>query len=264
MNLKQCLFTNNEAYKANTIRAVKGIMIHSTAANNPYLKRYVGPNDGLLGVNKYGNHWNVYHPGGKNIGPHTFTDKVKKGICDTCGGRQVCANAFIGKLADGTIATYQTLPWNIRGWHSGAGAKGNADAMGYIGVEICEDGLTDKTYFEKVYQEAVELCVYLCKKYNLTEKNIICHSEGHAQGIASNHGDVMHWFPKFGKNMNTFRAAVKAGLANNGKAEKIGYRVFDENDKQIGYFSVAENAVNMVRSQLTKGKGAKVQVVNKG
>jgi hypothetical protein len=32
-------------------------------------------------------------------------------------------------------------------------------------------------------------------------------------GIASNHGDVMHWFPKHGKNMDTFRAAVKALLA---------------------------------------------------
>lgn len=251
MNLKQCLFTNNEAYKANTKRAVKGIMIHSTGANNPNLKRYVQPDDGKLGKNLYGNHWNIAKP----------------------GGREVCAHAFIGKLADGTIATYQTLPWEIRGWHSGKGVKGNADVMGYIGIEICEDGLTDKAYFEKVYQEAVEVCIYLCKKYNLTEKNIICHSEGHAQGIASNHGDVMHWFPKFGKNMDTFRAAVKAGLANNGKAEtdaetkpeaKIGYRVFDEHDKQIGYFSVAENAVNMVRKQLISGKGAKVQVINKG
>ena len=32
---------------------------------------------------------------------------------------------------------------------------------------------------------------------------------GYKQGIASNHGDVMHWFPKHGKSMDTFRAAVK-------------------------------------------------------
>ncbi|MBR4870107.1 MAG: LysM peptidoglycan-binding domain-containing protein, partial [Oscillospiraceae bacterium] len=31
--------------------------------------------------------------------------------------------------------------------------------------------------------------------------------------IASNHGDVMHWFPKHGKSMDTFRAAVKELLA---------------------------------------------------
>ena len=38
---------------------------------------------------------------------------------------------------------------------------------------------------------------------------IICHSEGAKLGIASNHGDVMHWFPKHGKSMDTFRADVK-------------------------------------------------------
>ena len=99
------------------------------------------------------------------------------------------------------------MPWDHRGWHAGGSANNT-----HIGFEICEDGLTDNTYFEKVYQEAVELCAYLCKEYGLTEKNIICHSEGYKQGIASNHGDVMHWFPKHGKNMDTFRAAVKEFL----------------------------------------------------
>lgn len=64
-----------------------------------------------------------------------------------------------------------------------------------------------------MYREAVELCAYLCKEYGLTEQNIICHSEGYKQGVASNHGDVMHWFPKHGKSMDTFRAEVKALLA---------------------------------------------------
>ena len=54
--------------------------------------------------------------------------------------------------------------------------------------------------------------MYLCKEFNLTEKNIICHSEGYKKGIASNHADVMHWFPKFGKSMDTFRADVKRAL----------------------------------------------------
>ena len=90
--------------------------------------------------------------------------------------------------------------------------------MGYIGFEICEDDLTDRAYFEKVYREAVELCVYLCQQFDLTEKDIICHSEGHTRGIASNHADVIHWFPKFGKNMDTFRADVKSELE---KAEKV-------------------------------------------
>ena len=77
--------------------------------------------------------------------------------------------------------------------------------------------LTDRTYFNQVYREAVELCAMLCKEYDLTEADIICHSEGYKQGIASNHGDVMHWFPKHGKSMDTFRADVKAFL--DGKEE---------------------------------------------
>ena len=185
MNLHKLIFTENACYKAGRTITVKGIMVHSTGANNPNLKRYVGPDDGLLGVNQYGNYWNTYHP----------------------DGREVCVHAFIGKLADGSIATYQTLPWNHRGWHAGGSANNT-----HIGFEICEDGLTDYTFFQKVYREAVELCVYLCKEYGLTEKNIICHSEGYKQGVASNHGDVMHWFPKHGKSMDTFRADVKALL----------------------------------------------------
>ena len=182
MNLHKLILTENACYKAGKKISVKGIMVHSTGANNPWLKRYVGPDDGLLGKNQYNNHWNTYHP----------------------GGREVCVHGFIGKLADGTIATYQTLPWDHRGWHAGGSANNT-----HIGFEICEDGLSDASYFNAVYKEAVELCAYLCKQYGLTEKNIICHSEGYKQGIASNHGDVMHWFPKHGKNMDTFRAAVK-------------------------------------------------------
>ena len=187
MNLHKLLLTENDCYKAGRTITPKGIMVHSTGANNPNLKRYVGPDDGLLGVNQYGNHWNTATP----------------------GGSQVCVHAFIGKLKDGTIATYQTLPWNMRGWHGG-GSSNNT----HIGFEICEDGLTDPAYFSAVYKEAVDLCVYLCKQYGLTEKNIICHCEGYKQGIASNHGDVMHWFPKYGKSMDTFRADVKSGLAS--------------------------------------------------
>ena len=182
MNLHKLIFTENACYKSGRKITVKGIMVHSTGANNPNLRRYVGPDDGLLGQNQYNNHWNTHHP----------------------GGREVCVHGFIGKLKDGSIATYQTLPWNHRGWHAGGSANNT-----HIGFEICEDGLTDASYFRKVYQEAVELCAYLCKEYGLTEKDIICHSEGYKKGIASNHGDVMHWFPKHGKSMDTFRAAVK-------------------------------------------------------
>jgi N-acetylmuramoyl-L-alanine amidase len=173
MNLEQHLLTNNDCYKAGEHIAVKGLMLHSTGANNPNLSRYVPA-------------WNVPKP----------------------DGREVCVHGFIGKRADGTIGTYQTLPWDMRGWH--CGGSGNNT---HIAVEICEDGLTDPAYFNAVYHEAVELFAFLCKTYGLTERNILCHSEGHAQGIASNHADVMHWFPKHGKSMDTFRADVKAHIS---------------------------------------------------
>lgn len=188
MNLKTLLLTKNACYLAGRTIVPKGIMVHSTGANNPNLKRYVGPDDGLLGTNQYNNHWNQNNP----------------------DSRQVCVHAFIGKLADGTIATYQTLPWNHRGWHAGGDANNT-----HISFEICEDGLTDKTYFNAVYQEAVELCAYLCKMYSLDPTKdgvIIGHFEGYKRGIASNHGDPHNWFPKHGKSMDTFRAAVKAAM----------------------------------------------------
>lgn len=197
MNLKKCLLTNNDCYRSGKTIQVKGIMVHSTGANNPNLKRYVQPNDGLLGVNNNGNDWN-----------HSGISK--------------CVHAFIGKLSDGTIATYQTLPWNFRGWHAGGSANDS-----YISFEICEDGLNDSTYFNLVYREAVELTAYLCKMYNLNpalDGVVICHSEGFKRGIASNHGDVEHWFPKFGKSMNNFRSDVIKEMED----EPMDYKQFKE------------------------------------
>lgn len=146
-------------------------------------------------------------------------------------------HVFICRLKDGSIATYQTLPWNHRGWHAGGDANNT-----HIGFEICQDGLTDKTYFNKVYKEAVELCAYLCKQYKLTKKNIIGHYEGYQKKIASNHGDPRHWFSKHGKSMDTFRADVKKELAKGTTNSKPStwskklYRV------QIGVYSVKANA----------------------
>lgn len=227
MNLKKLILTKNDCFKAGKTIVPKGIMVHSTGANNPSLKRYIGPNDGLLGVNKYNNHWNQAKP----------------------SGRQVCAHAFIGKLANGSIASYQTLPWNHRGWHAGGSANNT-----HIGFEICEDGLTNLAYFNKVYREAVELCVHLCKIYGLTEKDIIGHYEGHQKGIASNHADPRHWFSKHGKSMDSFRAEVKRLLAVSN--EKLKPASPSQNKKlyrvQVGAYSVKANA----QAQLKKVKAA--------
>lgn len=65
--------------------------------------------------------------------------------------------------------------------------------------------LIERNILQKSIYRAVELCVYLCNMYGLTERNIICHSEGARLG-ASGHSDVMHWFPKHGENIDSFRA----------------------------------------------------------
>ena len=177
MNLKQCFLKKNECYIIGAKIIVQGLMLHSTGANNPNISRYVPLEIATP------NNWDTYKP----------------------GGREVCVHGFIGRLLNGTIASVQTLPWNMRGWHC-AGKANNT----HIGIEICEDGLEDLNYFNKVYNEAVELFAYLCKMYNLDPSTqIICHCEGHKKGIASNHADVMHWFPKHGKSMDTFREDVK-------------------------------------------------------
>ncbi len=225
MNLRKLIFTNNACYKAGRTITPEGIMVHSTGANNPNLRRYVGPDDGLLGKNQYNNHWNQERP----------------------DSRQVCVHGFIGKLADGSIATYQTLPWNHRGWHGGSGPKGSVNDT-HIGFEICEDGLTDKAYFNAVYKEATELCAYLCKVYKLdplADGVIIGHFEGHRRGIASNHGDPNNWFPKHGKSMDIFRADVGKLLVASTPAQtptvpKKLYRV------QVGAYSVKANAEAML------------------
>lgn len=184
MRLYKALLTHNDCYlRGRTIRP-QGVMVHSTGANNPYLRRYLAPDDGRLGEPSP-RHWNQ-------------------------GGVGACVHAMIGKLADGRVATYQTLPWNMRGWH--CGRSGNDT---HIAFEICEDGLTDEVYFRQTYQEAVELTAYLCQFYHLDPQAdgvVLCHSEGYARGIASNHADVMHWWRKFGVDMDDFRAAVAAEM----------------------------------------------------
>lgn len=200
MNLKTCILTNNDCYKAGRTIVPRGVMVHSTGANNPNLKRYVQPDDGILGVNANRNDWN--RPG------------VAK-----------CTHAFIGKGKDGSVYTYQTLPWNHRGWHAGAGANNT-----HIAFEICEDGLADGEYFAKVYREAVELTAMMCKMFGLdplAEGVVICHSEGADMGIASGHADVMHWFPKHGKDMDDFRADVAEEMAEK-KPTEPPYETVDE------------------------------------
>lgn len=177
MRLRRQYLTKNDCYRTDRTIQVKGVMVHSTGANNPRVCRYV-PGDKEMGLNTADNHW----------------DRP---------GLSKCVHAFVGRFADGGVGAVQTLPWTHRGWHAG-GAANNT----HIGFEICEDGLDNPDYFHQIYEESVQLTAMLCKQFGLdplASGVVICHAEGHELGVASGHGDVLHWFPKMGKSMDDFR-----------------------------------------------------------
>ena len=224
MRLRQQILTKNECYITGRTIKPKGVMVHSTGANNPNVSRYV-PGDAEMGCSGRPR-WNTYHAGGEDTKAHAFVlDPVEK-HCKTCGGDQKCVHAFIGKFADGGIGTVQTLPWNWRGWHSGGSSNDT-----HIGFEICEDGLTDPVYFKAAYQEAVELTAWLCKQYGLDPLEdgvVICHQEGYRRGVASNHADVLHWFPKLGKSMDDFRQDVAEAIKQGKEDDDMDQEKFDQ------------------------------------
>ena len=255
-----CMQTQSTCYKGTSKMTVKGILWHSTGANNPTLKRYVQPSDTrpaedtyskdewlkILGKNSYNNDWNHI-------------------------SRQAGLNCWIGKLADGTVTTVQTMPWDYKPWGCGSGSKGSCNS-GWIQFEICEDGLTDKEYFTKAYNEACEITAYLCAMYNIDPQGtvdfngvkvptILCHYDSYKLGLGSNHGDIDHWFPKHGKSMATARADVAALLAGDNDLGSITpnqtpstpapetkpyyYRVrkaWNDPSTQKGAYTILENA----------------------
>jgi hypothetical protein len=220
----------------------KGVLWHSTGANNPNIKRYIQPSEirpkedsytrdkwlQILGKNKYNNDWN-----------HIY--------------RKAGVNAWIGKLADGSVTSVQTLPWAFQPWGCGAGRNGSCND-GWIQLEICEDDLTDKKYFSQIYKEACEITAYLCKTFDIDPNGtvlhngvkvptILCHQDSYKLSLGSNHKDIYHWFSRHSKDMTTVRADV-AKLIKEAEVKKL-YRVRkSKNDatSQVGAFTSLANA----------------------
>ena len=207
-----CMMTQSTCYKGTRKFTPKGVLWHSTGANNPNLKRYVQPDDNApdraewlakLGKNQYNNDWNHIN-------------------------REAGLNFWIGKLADDTVTAVQTMPWDYCPWGCGSGPKGSCNDT-HIQFEICEDGLGDKSYWEAVYKEACEMTAYLCKMFGIDPKGtidykglkvptIIDHIGSHNLGLGSNHGDVQHWSKRYGKTMENVRNDVAAILAADGSS----------------------------------------------
>lgn len=188
MEIIQCYQTKNPCYRKGTPMKPVGIVVHSTGANNPHLCRYVDCPE-WLGVNRYGNHWNR---------PEAAT----------------LVHGAIGLDKEGFVTVVNTLPYTMAAWGVGKGSRGsyNYDPTGHIQFEMCEDDLTDPSYFDQVMGTAVAYCARLCREYGLAAESVVSHKEAHAQGYASNHGDPENWMGRFGMTMEDFRARVRAKL----------------------------------------------------
>ena len=204
LELYQCLLEKNRWYRSGNTIPIKGIVVHSSGANNPTLKRYVQPhasqNGGMakilpnsteydrkqfvsiLGENSYGNDWNRAD---QPYGMH----------------------AFVGKMNDGSVAAVQTLPWNSFLWGVGTGKNGSYNGT-HIQFEICED-TTDKEYTLVSYKMAAELCAHLCKAFDLPVESIVSHYEAGKTGYGSTHVDPTHWWSLYALSMDGFRDYVR-------------------------------------------------------
>lgn len=177
--IKYYPLTESDCYKANQPIVPTHICIHSTGASNPFLHRYIAPDDGKLGKNQYNNHWN--QPGSSK-----------------------CCHAFCGMLDDETIAFYQTLPFDINGWH--CGGNGNNYC---IGIEICEGYKNDKDYFYDMIAYLCNAVAEICISFNISPDNITSHRELASKGEASNHGDPDSYFIQYGYSLNDLKNTVK-------------------------------------------------------
>lgn len=199
--------------------APEGIIVHSTGANNPNLRRYVNLPE-LCGVNPYDNFF-----GGEN-------------------SNDVTPHGIIGKDKDGNVTAVQILPLNFCCWCCGRGAKGSYNfEPAYIQFEIAEDGLKNEVYFEEAFGAMAEVCAQIMREFpNIKLENVISHKEAAARGYASGHGDPEHWLRKFGKDMKWFR----------GKVEKC---LKPENVKGASEFKVGDVVLFKGRTHYTSSKG---------
>ena len=195
MNIIEAYATQNKCYQIGAPLTPRGIMLHSIGTPQPSASVLV-------------RYFNQYQP----------------------GGQSVCVHAFV--QADGTV--YQTLPWEMRGWHCGGSANNT-----HIGVEMTEPSAR-MSYAESAeqitgtYHAAVELFAKLCEKYGLdplADGVIIGHAEGHRRGVASNHADPEYLWNVYGMGytMDGFRRDVAEAMNENDN---------EEDDEMIRYDTI--------------------------
>ena len=185
MEIIEAFAAKNKCYQAGAALVPRGLMLHSIGAPQP----------SAAALARY---FDQYQPGGQSVCVHAFAQ------------------------ADGTV--YQTLPWEMRGWHCGGAANTT-----HIGIEMTEPG-AGMAYAEAAaqitgtYRTAVALFAALCETYGLdplADGVIIGHAEGHRRGVASNHADPEYLWRQYGMGytMDGFRAAVAEAMAGTQKEE---------------------------------------------
>lgn len=153
-------------------------------------------------------------------------------------------------------------PSNVhRAWHCGKGKNGSGNDTMWS-MEICEpEDLDDSDYFWAAYANATDLAAHLCLIHNNLPSNVICHAEAHSAGIASNHSDVLHWFPRHGVDMDNFREVVADKLAALKKVSEEGKNEATEvpvatgtiTRVQVGAFRVKAYAEAMLQTVRERG-----------
>lgn len=190
ITIKEAYLYNNSCFKLARPMQVRGLMLHSIGCAQPHAEVFA-------------RRWN---DPAKEVAVHGFIDGI-------------------------TGKTWQFLPWDVCGWHAGGTAN-----LTHIGVEMGEPETVryhpSSAVFDidpkdmpaaaecarRTYATAVELFAYLCKKFELdptADGVIIGHAEGHARGVASNHGDPEHLWRQLGLDltMDGFRRDVAAMMA---------------------------------------------------
>lgn len=227
----------SNAYKSgNTLNgAPKGIVIHSTGAENPNLWRWAN-NPAEFGENPNKNYF-----GGEN------------------DDRDVTPHCVLGLDKYGNYCIAQLLPYNRRPYGCGSGKNGSFNTS-HIQIEIAENyGLTEK-YMRDTIDIAADWCADLCIAYPTIDiDNIVSHKEAAEMGYASNHGDPEHWWNKYGYNMDLFRDLVrekkKAKLDVSNDDTKPRYTV------QVGAFVHYDNAKAFAVDLKKKGIDAFVKEI---
>lgn len=179
MNKIEKFMTKNYCYAHPTPLDAHGIMLHSVGCSQPKATVFI-------------NQWD-----------NSKRDKNNKLIIKTA------VHGFIDAL---TGDYYQTLPYDIRGWHGGSGENGSANDA-YIGIEMCEpdcikykpnsgqftvsdaDKPRAQEMARRTYESAVQVFADICKEKHfdpLSPNVIISHNEGRINGIATSHIDPEH------------------------------------------------------------------------